>query len=272
MERDQEIARLHELENESVFILREAYRTLKNPAMLWSMGKDSTVMLWLTRKAFFGKVPFPVLHIDTSFKIPEMIQFRDQKAKEWGLHLVVGSNHQALREGMNPDRGKLLCCTALKTEALKSTIRELGFSTIFAAIRRDEEGSRGKERIFSPRGPSSQWNYREQPPEFWNEFQTEYPPGTEVRVHPLLRWTELDVWLYIRWRQVPTLDLYFAREGRRYRSVGCAPCTGSIASQAGTLDEVIEELRTTRTGERAGRAQDQADRYALQKLRAEGYM
>ncbi len=261
-----------DLENESVYILREAYCTLVKPAMLWSMGKDSTVMLWLTRKAFFGRIPFPVVHIDTSFKIPEMIRFRDEKAKEWGLDLRISANFAALSAGMNPARGKLECCTALKTEALRAFLREQGFQSIFAAIRRDEEGSRGKERIFSPRGTGSIWNYSEQPPEFWNEYQTDCAPGTEMRVHPLLSWTELDIWLYIRAKQIPVLDLYFSRNGRRYRSVGCAPCTGSVASAAATLDEIIAELRITRVGERTGRAQDQADRYALQKLRAEGYM
>lgn len=267
-----EDAHLHALENESIYILRETYRTLPKPAILWSMGKDSSVMLWLARKAFFGRLPFPVVHIDTSYKIPEMIRFRDEKAREWGLDLRVSSNRAALADGMNPERGRLECCTALKTEALKSFLAEQGFRTIFAAIRRDEEGSRGKERVFSPRMTGSVWNYKEQPPEFWNGFQTEYPEDTEVRVHPILRWTELDIWLYIRKNRIPVLDLYFAREGRRYRSVGCAPCTGTIASQAGTLDEIIAELRTTKVGERSGRAQDQADRYAMQKLRAKGYM
>jgi sulfate adenylyltransferase subunit 2 len=269
---ESEKQRLVELENQAIFVFREAYRKLKKPAVLWSMGKDSTVMLWLCRKAFFGRIPFPVAHIDTSFKIPEMIRFRDEKAREWGLDLRVGQNTEALKAGMNPTRGKLECCTALKTDALKQLIAREGFQTIFAAIRRDEEGSRGKERIFSPRGEGSSWNYREQAPEFWNEFQTDFPAGTEVRVHPILSWTELDIWLYIRQEKIPVLDLYFSKEGRRYRSVGCAPCTGSIVSTASNLDEVIEELRHTRTGERAGRAQDQADRYAMQKLRAKGYM
>ncbi len=229
-------------------------------------------MLWLTRKAFFGKVPFPVVHIDTSYKIPEMIRFRDETAQEWGLDLRISCNRAALASGMNPNRGKLECCTALKTNALRSFLLEQDFSTIFAAIRLDEEGSRGKERIFSPRGAGSQWNYREQPPQFWNEYQTDVVSGTEMRVHPVLNWTELDIWLYIRAQKIPVLDLYFARGGKRYRSVGCAPCTGAVASTARTLDEVIEELRTTKIGERTGRAQDQADRYAMQKLRSQGYM
>ncbi len=269
---DTESARLHKLENDSIYILREAYRTLRNPAMLWSMGKDSTVMLWLTRKAFFGKIPFPVLHIDTHYKIPEMISFRDATAREWGLDLRVGQNKKALADGMHPSLGKLKCCGALKTDALKAAIASHGFQTIFAAIRRDEEGSRGKERVFSPRGQDSEWNYKEQPPEFWNDYQTSYPEGTEVRVHPLLQWTELDIWLYVRAQRIPVLNLYYSNQGKRYRSVGCAPCTGYVNSNAATIDEVISELRVTTVGERAGRAQDQADRYALQKLRARGYM
>lgn len=267
-----EFERLKKLENDSIFILREAYRTLKKPAMLWSMGKDSTVMLWLTRKAFLGRIPFPVLHIDTHFKIPEMITFRDRTAKEWGLDLRIGQNTKALQQGMNPSMGKLQCCTALKTEALKEAIYSHDFKTIFAAIRRDEEGSRGKERVFSPRGKSSEWNYKEQLPEFWTEFQTDVDEDTEMRVHPLLHWSELDIWLYVRAQQIPVLDLYFSKNGKRYRSVGCAPCTGHVESSASTLDEIVDELRTTKVGERAGRAQDQADRYALQKLRARGYM
>lgn len=272
MQESEERLRLKRLENESIYILREAYRCLPKPAMLWSMGKDSTVMLWLARKAFYGRIPFPLVHIDTSYKIPEMIRFRDEKAKEWKLDLRISSNHEALGSGMNPGKGKLECCTALKTDALKKFLAKEGFQTIFAAIRRDEEGSRGKERFFSPRGEGSLWNYKDQPPEFWNSCQTEFPPGTEVRVHPLLHWTELDIWLYIREKNIPVLDLYFAKNGKRYRSVGCAPCTGTVDSTAANLDEVIAELRSTKVGERAGRAQDKVDRYAMQKLRAKGYM
>ncbi|MGZ3690741.1 MAG: sulfate adenylyltransferase subunit CysD, partial [Pseudobdellovibrio sp.] len=163
----EEKERISFLENESIYIIREAYSQLSKLGMLWSMGKDSTVMLWLTKKAFFGRVPFPVLHIDTSYKIPEMIRFRDEKAVEWGLDLRVGQNKTALQSGMNPEKGRLECCTALKTEALKQFIQNQNIQTVFAAIRQDEEGSRGKERIFSPRGEGSTWNYKEQPPEMW---------------------------------------------------------------------------------------------------------
>ncbi len=264
--------RISQLENDSIFHLREAYRTLPKIGMLWSMGKDSTVMLYLARKAFFGRVPFPVVHIDTSYKIPEMIEFRDRFAKEWNLDLRVSQNKKALENGMNPQRGRLECCSALKTFALKSALIENDLQSIFAAIRRDEEGSRGKERVFSPRGQGSVWSYSDQAPEIWNNYQTEYAEGTEVRIHPMLAWSELDIWLYIREKKIPSLDLYFAKNGERYRSVGCAPCTAKVTSKANSLEEIIQELRTTNIGERSGRAQDSADRYAMQKLRSKGYM
>jgi sulfate adenylyltransferase subunit 2 len=267
-----EALRLRQLENESIYVIREAYKKFPRLAMLWSMGKDSSVMLWLARKAFFGRVPFPVVHIDTSYKIPEMIRFREEKAKEWGLQLEVSQNEAALAEGMNPSRGRLECCTALKTQALKDHLTRKDYRAIFAAIRRDEEGSRGKERVFSPRDSEARWNYQEQPPQFWDIHESEQPAGTHMRVHPVLHWRELDIWLYIQREKIPVLDLYFSREGRRYRSVGCAPCTASCASTASTLEEVIHELRGTKTGERSGRAQDKADRYAMQKLRKDGYM
>lgn len=264
--------RLRRLENESLYILREAYNKFPQLALLWSMGKDSTVMLWLARKAFFGRVPFPVVHIDTSYKFPEMVAFRDEKAKEWGLDFKLGRNAQAIDSGMGPHKGRLECCKALKTEGLKAYLAEKDYRAVFVAIRRDEEGSRGKERVFSPRNADAKWDYREQPPELWNHYQTQAPPGSHIRVHPILHWTELDMWLYIRQENIPVLPLYFSKDGQRYRSVGCAPCTGSISSTASTVDEIIEELRHTKTSERAGRAQDHAGKFAMQKLREEGYM
>ncbi len=263
---------LDALESQSVFILREAFRKIEKLGMLWSIGKDSNVMVWLARKAFFGRVPFPVLHIDTSYKLPEMIQFRDRMAREWGLDLIVGQNRAALAEGMNHTRGRVTCCTALKTDGLKEVITRQGFTGVIAGIRRDEEGTRAKERVFSPRGENAEWNVRDQPPEFWNHFNTDYPPGTHLRIHPLLHWTELDVWRYIRRENIPVVDLYFAREGRRYRSLGCAPSTAAIASEAVTVDEIIAELEGTKVAERAGRAQDQEAEDAFERLRAGGYM
>ena len=265
-------AHLDELEHKSVFVIREARAKLENLAMLWSIGKDSTVLLWLVRKAFFGHVPFPLVHVDTTKKIPEMIAYRDKFAKEWGLDLVVETNHEALAQGMGPHLGKVVCCTALKKDALESVVRKKGYKGILAGIRRDEEGTRAKERYFSPRGRAFNWDVQDQPPELWDQFKTDFEPGTHVRVHPLLHWTELDVWEYIAREKIPVTDLYFAKEGRRYRSLGCAPCTGSIESNARNAEEVVAELRATRVPERAGRAQDQETEDAFERLRAAGYM
>jgi sulfate adenylyltransferase subunit 2 len=263
---------LSALEQESLYILREAHSKIPRLAMLWSMGKDSTALLWLTRKAFLGAVPYPLVHIDTSYKIPEMIAYRDRIAREWGLELIVGQNTDALAAGMNHTRGRLVCCGALKTEALRQVVEAHRFDGVIVGIRYDEEGSRGKERVFSPRNRRSEWEVAEQPPEFWNQYRTDFAPGEHVRIHPLLHWTELDVWRYIERESIPMIDLYFARDGRRYRSLGCAPCTASCESTASSVSEIIEELRTTRLAERAGRAQDQEDSHAMQKLRVKGYM
>ncbi|MBI1206646.1 MAG: sulfate adenylyltransferase subunit CysD [Azospirillum sp.] len=263
---------LSALEDQSIYILREAFNRIDKLAMLWSIGKDSNVMVWLARKAFFGHVPFPLLHVDTSFKIPEMIEFRDRIAKEWKLDLIVGQNKAALAEGMNYQRGRLTCCTALKTEGLKALLAEHGFTGVIAGIRRDEDGTRAKERVFSPRGLHSEWDFRDQPPEFWDQFKTSFPPGTSLRIHPLLHWTELDVWKYIKRENIPLVNLYFSHGGRRYRSLGCAPCTMPIESNAADIDEVIAELENTRISERSGRAQDKVSEDAFERLRAEGYM
>lgn len=284
--------RLQELEAQSVYILREAYKHFRSLCMLWSIGKDSTVMLWLTRKAFFGHVPFPLVHIDTSYKIPAMIEYRDRLAREWKLQMVVGQNREALADGMNHTRGRLVCCSALKTDALKHTLdgswprRRMGadgvyreeldgepFTGVIVGARADEEGSRSKERYFSPRDQNSDWAIADQPPELWNQFKTDFAPGTHVRVHPLLDWTEINIWEYIERERIPIIDLYFDKgSGIRYRSIGCEPCTGSIRSHACTPAQVITELRKTNVPERAGRAQDQEDTYAMEKLRREGYM
>jgi len=263
---------LDELESQSVFILREAFRKVEKLALLWSIGKDSNVMVWLARKAFFGRVPFPVVHIDTSYKLPEMIEFRDRMAREWGLDLIVGQNAAALASGMSHAQGRVTCCSALKTEGLKEIVAQHGFTGIIAGIRRDEEGTRAKERVFSPRAENAEWNFRDQPPEFWNYFNTEFPAGVHLRIHPLLHWTELDVWRYARREGIPMVELYFARNGRRYRSLGCGPCTGTVASKATDIDAIIAELESTRIAERSGRAQDQEAEDAFERLRAGGYM
>lgn len=283
---------LDRLEAQSVYILREAYKNFKNLCMLWSVGKDSTVMLWLARKAFFGHVPFPLVHIDTSYKIDSMVAYRDKLARDWGLTMVVGQNEAALAEGMNHTRGRLTCCAALKTQALKQTLDATGpryrmmedgqyhpdpnsepYTGVIVGARGDEEGSRSKERYFSPRTKDNDWALDDQPPELWNQFKTDFAPGTHIRIHPLLDWTESNIWEYIERESIPIIDLYFDKgTGRRYRSIGCAPCTSQVCSPATTPLQIIEELRTTNVAERAGRAQDQADPHALEKLRRDGYM
>ena len=290
---------LDRLEDTSIFILREAYANFKNLGMLWSIGKDSTALLWLTRKAFFGHVPFTLIHIDTSFKIPEMIAYRDRLVREWRLNLVYGINEEALRNKETFPNGKvdrITCCRVLKTDALVNTIngtwtryrfnREAGkyepeqnpepFDGIIAGIRADEEGSRSKERYFSARNQTSVWEIEDQPPEFWNQFKTEFAPGTHVRIHPLLDWTELNIWEYIQREKIPTVSLYYNHgDGKRYRSLGCYPCTFPIDSQASTVDEIVEELRDGQLkniAERSGRAQDKDDGGGLETLRRGGYM
>jgi sulfate adenylyltransferase subunit 2 len=290
---------LDELESKSIHILREAYREFKSLCMLWSIGKDSTVMLWLTRKAFFGHVPFPLVHIDTSFKIPEMIAFRDKLAVEWRLNLIYGQNKKALAEKRTFPDGALSridCCKALKSEALKHTLsgewdrfrinHETGkyeldpnrepYTGVIVGARSDEEGSRSKERYFSPRDKQSDWDVDDQPPELWNQYKTDFAPGTHVRIHPLLDWTELNLWEYIDRENIPVVDLYFDRgEGTRYRSLGCGPCTSCVQSTARTLAEIVEELRSgkfSNVAERSGRAQDAEDGGGLETLRREGYM
>jgi sulfate adenylyltransferase subunit 2 len=267
--------------------------------MLWSIGKDSTVLLWLARKAFFGHTPFPLIHIDTSFKIPEMIAYRDRLAAEWHLNLIYGENRGALDSSRTFPAGavdRITCCGLLKTEALKKTLSgewpryrfnpakrgyEVDpnvepFTGIIAGVRADEEGSRSKERYFSPRNVENTWDVSEQPPEFWNQYKTEFAPGTHVRIHPLLDWTELNIWEYIERENIPTVSLYYNQgDGTRYRSLGCYPCTRPVQSQARTPGEIIEELRTgqfANIAERSGRAQDSEDGGGLETLRRDGYM
>lgn len=263
---------LKALENRSIYIVREAYAEFKRPAVLWSMGKDSSTMLWLCRKAFFGKIPFPVIHIDTGYKFKQMYEFRDRIAQEWGLDLRVARNEQAQKEGLSPKKGNLECCTRLKTEALKDFVETNGFDALILAIRRDEHGIRAKERYFSPRDENFKWDYKDQPLEMWDQFQGLVGQGTHMRVHPILHWRELDVWEYVRAEGIPINPMYFAKNGQRYRSLGCEPCTSPIASEAANIDEIVEELRTTKIAERSGRAQDKEKSFTMQKLRALGYM
>jgi len=263
--------RLDQLESQSIYIIREAYYHYKKLAVLWSIGKDSTTLVWLCRKAFFGKIPFPALHIDTSYKFPQMYRFRDEYSKKWGMELIVSRNEAALAAGMTCGK-KLECCTALKTEGLKLAIAKYGFEALLLGIRRDEHGIRAKERYFSPRDEHFKWDYQDQPPELWDQYKNQVEERTHIRVHPLLHWAEVDIWRYIRRENIPITELYFAKDGKRYRSIGCTTCCSPIASNAATLDEMIHELETTTTSERAGRAQDKENTYTMQKLRALGYM
>jgi sulfate adenylyltransferase subunit 2 len=290
---------LDQLEHQSVHILREAFANFKSLCMLWSIGKDSTVLLWLARKAFFGHVPFPLVHIDTSYKIPEMIVYRDRLAREWKLNMIVGRNEEALAARQTfPDGAvdRLACCRLLKTDALRHTLsgawprrrldHETGqyqpdpnpeaFTGVIVGLRADEEGSRSKERYFSPRNQESSWDIAEQPPEFWNQYKTDFAPGTHVRIHPLLDWTELNIWEYIERESIPTVSLYYDQgQGIRYRSLGCYPCTRPVESTAKTVREIVDELRTGKfanVAERSGRAQDREDGGGLETLRRDGYM
>lgn len=263
---------LDSLEAQSIYILREAYKKFGKLGMLWSIGKDSTVLMWLAKKAFFGHSPFPFIHVDTNFKIPAMIEYRDRMAQEYDIDLIVHKNQEALEMGMGPEKGRLECCRALKTDALQQVVTKYEFEGLILGIRRDEEGSRSKERVFSERNKDSEWDYTNQPPELWDQFKTDFPKGNHIRVHPILHWNEIDIWAYIGREKIPLIDLYFAKNGKRYRSLGCAPCTGMVNSTATTVEEIIAELKNTQVSERAGRAQDQEDAYAMQKLRKDGYM
>ena len=267
---------LSQLENQSIYILREAFKKFKNLAMLWSIGKDSTVMLWLARKAFLGHVPFPLVHVDTTFKIPSMIEFRDRLCEDWNLKLIVGKNTTALAEKRTFPDGNLTrveCCSRLKKDALKHVLDEHGFTGVIVGVRRDEEPTRAKERYFSPRNANMEWDAEDQPPELWDQFKTDFEQGTHIRVHPLLHWTELNIWEYIERENIPVIPLYFASDkGERYRSLGCWPCTASVKSQAATIHELVEEVRQTRDPERSGRAQDGESEDAFEKLRRDGYM
>lgn len=261
---------LSRLESQSVYILREAYNRFDQIAMLWSLGKDSNVMIWLAKKAFHGHVPFPVVHVDTGRKFREMYDFRDTYAREWNLNLVVGDCPPV--EEMDPGLPPAARAAARKTAGLVALNEEHGWTALIAGIRRDEQAVRAKERVFSPRNSAAEWDFRDQPPEFWDQFNTDFPSGTRVRVHPLLQWTEIDVWLYIRRESIPVVPLYFAREGKRYRSLGDQDITTPVESEAATVDEVIAELETTRQPERMGRVMDHEAEGSFERLRRHGYM
>ena len=261
---------LDALESQSIYILREAFNRIDPLAMLWSLGKDSNVMVWLARKAFFGRVPFPVMHLDTGKEFPETYAFRERVVPEWGLNLIADPCPPLEQSDASlPPASRF---AARKTEGLKAALAKYGFNGIIAGIRRDEQATRAKERVFSPRGADGAWNFRDQPPEFWDQYNTDFPPGTHVRIHPLLHWTEIDIWRYIEREGIPVVPLYFARDGQRYRSLGEEGITFPIQSAATTVAEIIAELEATRTEERAGRAMDHESEDAFERLRADGYM
>ncbi|WP_276624513.1 sulfate adenylyltransferase subunit CysD [Syntrophomonas wolfei] len=287
------------LENRSIHIIREAYSEFKNLCMLWSIGKDSTVMLWLCRKAFLGHVPIPLIHIDTRYKIQSMVEYRDALTRAWKLDMIYGENTAALTSKATfPDNNatRLECCRKLKTEALTNTLSGAGtryrfnhetdqyeidkntepFTGVIVGLRADEEGSRSKERYFSARDKDNIWHIAEQAPEFWNQYKTDFKYGTHVRIHPLLDWTELDIWEYIKRENITMVPLYFNQgNGKRYRSLGCWPCTQPVDSSAANVDEIIDELKTGKfanIAERSGREQDKEDGGGLEELRKEGYM
>ena len=264
---------LDELESKSIFIIRESWHQYKRTALLWSIGKDSTTLLWLCRKAFFGQIPFPVMHIDTTFKFPEMYAFRDKYAKEFGLNLIVEKNEEAIAQGVGySTHDAFTCCHELKTIALQKAIAKHNFEALFVGIRRDEHNVRAKERYFSTRDTEFKWDYKNQKAELWDQYQRESGEGKHVRVHPLLHWTEIDIWDYIKREGAPINELYFAKNGKRYRSLGCVPITKPIDSDADTVDKIVDEIRASNTPERAGRAQDKEQAYTMQKLRSLGYM
>ena len=274
---------LDKLEAQSIFIFREAFNKISNMAMLWSFGKDSNVMIHLARKAFFGKVPFPLIHCDTELEFDEVYAFRDKYVKEWGINFIseVCPPLESTDESL-PHSARV---AARKTGGLKSVIKQHGFNAIVTGIRRDEEGTRAKERYFSPRDAEGAWDVKDQPPEFWDQFMTDFPTGTHVRIHPLLHWTELDVWLYIQRENIPIVPLYLARkynefEGRdfggkimRFRSLGEKGITWPLESSAASIAEIIAELRVTKISERSGRPMGaDEDESSFERLRADGYM
>ena len=297
-----QLSQLKQLEAESIRIIRDAYSQFENPVMLYSIGKDSGVMVRLAQKAFYpGKVPFPLLHIDSTFKFKEMIQFRDQFCKEEGLDLLVHSNEEGRAANANPfDLGSRKYTDLMKTQALLAALDHHQFDCAFGGARRDEEKSRAKERIFSFRDQHHQWDPKNQRPELWANYNARVNPGESVRVFPLSNWTELDVWQYIRLENIPIVPLYYAkkrpvvdRDGMwvmvdderlpfedgeipeermvRFRTLGCYPLTGAIDSEADTVEKIVEEMMTTRLSERSTRAIDKDGDASMEQKKREGY-
>jgi sulfate adenylyltransferase subunit 2 len=296
------LTHLSQLEAESIHIIREVVAEFENPVMLYSIGKDSAVMLHLARKAFYpAKPPFPLMHVDTTWKFREMIEFRDRTAHECGFDLLIHTNEEGVQQGVTPfTHGSALYTDIMKTEGLKQALGKYKFDAAFGGARRDEEKSRAKERIFSFRSANHRWDPKNQRPELWNIYNARVHPGESIRAFPLSNWTELDVWQYIYLEQIPIVPLYYAkqrpvveRDGMlilvddnrlqlqpgeqvqmksvRFRTLGCYPLTGAVESTADTLPEIIQEMLLTRTSERQGRLIDHDQAGSMEKKKQEGY-
>ena len=295
------LSHLRALEAEAIHILRETAAQFERPILLYSIGKDSSVMLHLARKAFFPcRIPFPLMHIDTGYEYPEMIAFRDWFVAEIGARLIARTNQRAVDNGVNPyDIGTARCCALLRTQALLDSLREYGADAALGGARRDEERSRAKERVFSFRDVHGQWDPKRQRPELWSLYNGRVSPGEHIRVFPLSNWTELDVWSYIEMENVPVVPLYFAQEREvvvrgdsliplqsnvrllagerpvkkrcRLRSLGCTPCTGAIESDADTVSKIVAELRRFRRSERENRVIDHDQDGSMELKKREGY-
>ncbi|GLK80249.1 sulfate adenylyltransferase subunit CysD [Methylopila turkensis] len=293
---------LKRLEAESIQIIREVASEFRNPVMLYSIGKDSSVMLHLAMKAFYpAKPPFPLLHVDTTWKFREMIEFRDETAKRLGLDLIVHINEDGVRRGVSPvASGSNVHTQVMKTEGLRQALDKYGFDAAFGGARRDEEKSRAKERVFSFRTANHGWDPRNQRPELWRLYNTRVKPGESIRVFPLSNWTELDVWQYVLAEEIPVVPLYFAKERPvvrrdgalimrdderlplhpgevpelrrvRFRTLGCYPLTGAIDSDAASLEDIIAEMLASTTSERQGRLIDSDEAGSMEKKKREGY-
>ncbi|MEC9491652.1 MAG: sulfate adenylyltransferase subunit CysD [Flexistipes sp.] len=299
---DYKLTHLKELEAESIHIIREAVAESENPVMLYSIGKDSSVMLHLALKAFYpGKPPFPLMHVDTTWKFKDMITFRDRRAEELGLDLIVHINEEGVKQNINPFiHGSKVHTDIMKTEALKQALDKYKFDAVFGGARRDEEKSRAKERVFSFRDEKHRWDPKNQRPELWNIYNCKIKKGESIRVFPLSNWTELDVWLYVYLENIPVVPLYLAKkrpvverdgvwilvdddriplgknekpqyEMVRFRTLGCYPLTGAVKSEAATLPEVIQEMLLTKVSERQGRVIDFDQAGSMEKKKIEGY-
>jgi len=299
---EHKLTQLKALEAESIHIIREVVAEFRNPVMLYSVGKDSSVLVHLARKAFYpAPLPFPLLHVDTGYKFREMYEFRDSFCKEIGADLIVRRNEAAIGKGMNPkDFGVARCCGALKTQGLLDALEEGGYDAAFGGARRDEERSRAKERVFSMRDEFGQWDPKNQRPELWNIYNGRIHEGESVRVFPISNWTEMDVWLYIREENIPIVPLYYAKERQmvergemlipyyeemhdqllegeeptmvmsRFRTLGCSPCTGAVRSSAANIDEIVAEAAAARRSERETRIIDHGAN-TMEDKKKEGY-